>query len=307
MHASAGCGVEDGGINGYSCTEYLNIWVGNITNGSSSQLLGYATFPGGLCEYDGVVIYYKVLGTLNSISPFNKGRTLTHEVGHYLNLIHIGGDRINGCGDDLCMDTPPQKGGNDGGEFGQNFGSPRHPHKAINECQGTNEEMFMNYMDYVNDSAMVFFTNDQKKRIRSLFIEGGDRSYFIYNNSENKAGFITERNRSDAYTPAITDFKKYFHCKPITDTCKYAFVFWTKIEEAKEYKVFAKKIKSDNWEVINTSNTYIKIGGLNSHILYEIKVQAILSNKLSSSESIPYVFSLKGSSFLKLKKLVLIE
>jgi len=300
-----------GGKDAMPCAQYLNIWVGNITDGSAGQLLGYATFPGGVCEYDGVVIYYKCFGQSTSYKPYNKGRTLTHEVGHWLNLRHIGGDKPGGCGDDLISDTPPQKGGSEtartGNGEGQNFGCPVHPFVYNPDCPETTAEMFMNYMDYVNDECMNMFTIKQKDRMRSLFVEGGDRASLVNGVSENKQLFVTDEKRTDNFTPVITDFKKYFHCNPVTDTCRFAFVFWTETPNAKEYKVLAKKVKAATWETMITPNTYIKLDELGSHVLYEIKVQAVLNNGKLSGESTPYIFKLKGNNpFSKLKDLKLI-
>lgn len=300
-----------GGKNAVPCTQYLNIWVGNITDGSRGQLLGYAAFPGGLCEYDGVVIYYKCFGA-STYSPFNKGRTLTHEIGHWLNLRHIGGDKSGGCGDDFVSDTPPQKGGTTsdgkGNGYGQNFGCPNHPITFDPECAETTAEMFMNYMDYVDDACMCMFTKKQKDRMRSLFVEGGDRASLLNSTAANRQLLVRDEKRTDIFTPAITDFKKYFRCKPVHDTCRYAFVFWTQSDNVKEYKVYAKKVKSKTWKTLNTPNNYIKIGGLGSHVLYEVKVQAILDNGTYSAESIPYIFKLKGSNpFSRFKKLKLMQ
>jgi hypothetical protein len=73
--------------------KYLNIWVCDLGN----QLLGYATFPTDLSDNpqaDGVVINFTAFGTLGTAkSPFDRGRTATHEIGHWLNLEHIWGRR----------------------------------------------------------------------------------------------------------------------------------------------------------------------------------------------------------------------
>ena len=88
-------------------TSYLNIWVCNLGDG----LLGYAQFPGGPAKTDGVVILYTAFGTKGAAkAPFNKGRTATHEVGHFLNLRHIWGDRNDCTGNDLVADTPARAG-----------------------------------------------------------------------------------------------------------------------------------------------------------------------------------------------------
>jgi len=68
---------------------YLNLWVCSLSNG----LLGYAQFPGGAPGTDGVVILNTGFGTVGTAAPpFNAGRTAVHEVGHWLNLLHIWGD-----------------------------------------------------------------------------------------------------------------------------------------------------------------------------------------------------------------------
>jgi hypothetical protein len=88
--------ASTGGIDATSPSNYLNIW----TVGNMGQILGYATFPesSGLWN-DGVVIASPYFGKTGASSPFNLGRTATHEVGHYLNLRHIWGDA--NCGNDL--------------------------------------------------------------------------------------------------------------------------------------------------------------------------------------------------------------
>ncbi|MCC7050742.1 MAG: T9SS type A sorting domain-containing protein [Bacteroidia bacterium] len=163
----------------WDVTKYLNIWVIPISGG----ILGYATFPGGtglsgLSGYgstttDGVVITSSCIGTGSGTSaPYNKGRTTVHEVGHWLGLRHIFGDNPSGCGDDYVADTPPQKGGFSGGTNGCNYGCPTHPFQA-GQCTGnTNGEMFMNYMDYVDDGCMIMFSAGQKARMVQAMTNG---------------------------------------------------------------------------------------------------------------------------------------
>lgn len=149
-----------GGDNAWNTSQYLNLWVCNLGGG----LLGYAQFPGGPAATDGVVVLYSAFGRTGTVySPFNKGRTATHEVGHWLNLRHIWGDAS--CGSDLVSDTPTQQTSNDG--------CPSYPHKTCSNT--TNGDMFMNYMDYTNDACMYMFSTGQKTRMRALFATGGAR------------------------------------------------------------------------------------------------------------------------------------
>lgn len=98
-------------LNQWPRDKYLNIWVVHDINGSTPTtiILGFAHFPsdvaGPLYPYDGIIAVYN---TINGSS-----RTLTHEIGHYLNLQHTWGstnDPNVACGDDLVDDTPTTKG-----------------------------------------------------------------------------------------------------------------------------------------------------------------------------------------------------
>ena len=151
------------GIAPTSPTTKLNLWVCTIGGG----ILGYAQFPGGSSATDGVVIDSKYLGTTGrATAPFNKGRTATHEVGHWMNLRHIWGDAT--CGSDLVSDTPTHNTAN--------YGIPAFPHYST--CSGTPIEMTMNYMDYTDDAGMYMFSNGQKNRMLSIFASGGARFSF---------------------------------------------------------------------------------------------------------------------------------
>ena len=144
--------TAQGGKDGWNPNAYMNIWVCEIASGG--DILGYATPPGMASPAeDGVVIDYRYFGTIGTAqAPFNMGRTGTHEVGHYLNLEHIWG--LNGgCGDDdLVADTPMQ-------EYDYS-GCPSHPSASCNS-----NDMFMNYMDYVDDNCMNSFSQGQANRM----------------------------------------------------------------------------------------------------------------------------------------------
>ena len=146
--------ASTGGIAPYQPKTHLNLWVCALTGG----LLGYAQFPGGPQATDGVVINYLSFGTIGTAqAPFNKGRTATHEIGHYLNLRHIWGDTPDCSGSDMVADTPNCAG--------PNFGTPTWPVVTCNN--GPNGDMFMNYMDYSDDAAMFMFTAQQVLRMQT--------------------------------------------------------------------------------------------------------------------------------------------
>lgn len=140
-----------GGVAPWNTSKYLNIWVCDITG----SVLGYAQFPGGSSSTDGIVMDYAYTGVQGSTAPYNLGRTATHEVGHYLGLVHIWGDA--NCGDDQVSDTPPQSS--------PTGGCPTFP--VASTCVGSNANgnMFMNYMDYSNDACLYMFTTGQKQRM----------------------------------------------------------------------------------------------------------------------------------------------
>ena len=157
-----------GGSNAWDRNKYLNLWVCNLSGG----VLGYAQFPGGAAATDGVVIGYKYFGNTGAaVYPFNKGRTATHEVGHWLNLRHIWGDDGTGCtGSDLVSDTPNQAD--------ENYGCPSFP--TISCSNGPNGEMYMNYMDYTDDRCMFMFTTGQSSRMSAAL--NGTRASLLSSN-----------------------------------------------------------------------------------------------------------------------------
>ncbi|TAH25322.1 MAG: T9SS C-terminal target domain-containing protein [Cytophagales bacterium] len=146
--------------------KYLNVWVANLTN----DILGYAQFPSqsglvdlssdqGLAESDGVVVYYKAFGYNQNSSKYNLGKTLTHEIGHWLGLIHTWGDSF--CGNDYVDDTPRQQ------ESGEEL--KRNNCEQFSSCDGTiSRDMTNNFMDWSPDACMNMFTFGQKFRMHQV-------------------------------------------------------------------------------------------------------------------------------------------
>jgi len=141
---------SQGGKTPWNQALYLNIWVCEIKGGT----LGWSILPGSnISERDGIVMSPRAFGTMGTaIEPYNGGRTLVHEMGHYFGLRHLWGSDDEACGfTDYMSDTPEQRS--------ENFGCKEFPHYS---CDGEpNGDMFMNYMDYGNDTCMLFFTERQ--------------------------------------------------------------------------------------------------------------------------------------------------
>lgn len=165
---------SSGGVDAWDPTRYFNFWVGNIGGG----ILGYATFPTSAGDpNDGIVMSPQYFGssdyeaaageTFYLSAPYDKGRTTTHEMGHYFNLFHIWGDDGSACsGSDLVDDTPNQGG--------STFGCPSG---VLTDACATTDPGFMyqNYMDYTDDGCMNLFTEGQKERMRATLAPGGPR------------------------------------------------------------------------------------------------------------------------------------
>lgn len=153
--------------------DYLNIWVCAL----GDDFLGYTQFPESNLPgletssnnrlTDGVVITYDAFGSkddgnFNLDSRFDRGRTTTHEIGHFFGLRHIWGDDGSSCsGTDYVNDTPNQSK--------NSSGCPNHPQTT---CSVTS--MFQNFLDYTYDQCMNLFTQGQVQRM-SAVIENSPR------------------------------------------------------------------------------------------------------------------------------------
>ncbi len=173
---------------------YLNIWVLNMTD-----YLGYGQFPNpagtslaGLDEADmsydsitdGVSIYYKAFGAGNFDleEQYNRGRTVTHEVGHFFGLRHIWGDNSN-CTTttDYVTDTPKQ-----------NTSTSGCPSSQQTSCGGS--KMFQNYLDYTDDACMNLFTQGQI-----------DRMDIVINNALRRKSLLTSPGATPTTSQPLLD------------------------------------------------------------------------------------------------------
>jgi len=150
-----------GGQNTWNPSCYLNIWVCNIY----SNLLGYSSLPGDPANEDGVVISYRYFGSgAGTLAPYDKGRTTTHEIGHWLGLYHPFEGACIGLNSatcattgDFCCDTPPTANASFGCDQTQNSCTeiPNMP------------DMIENYMMYTDDNCMNLFSHDQATRMQA--------------------------------------------------------------------------------------------------------------------------------------------
>jgi len=143
-------------------TQYMNMWS---VNWDGSGLLGYAQFPSTgttTANTDGVVAGHSYFGS-RTLYPsgnygdttYDKGRTMTHEVGHFLGLYHTFQGGCTGAGDN-CADTPSVDAAN--------YGCPT----GHDSCTAGSPDMIENYMDYTDDSCMNIFTVNQKAIVTSV-------------------------------------------------------------------------------------------------------------------------------------------
>lgn len=173
---------ESGGKTAWDPTRYLNIWVTNLND--FYGLLGYAQFPNGGVNTDGVVIDYQCTGYgEDHVSPkYSLGRVLAHEIGHWLNLHHAWLD-------------------------------------VQKDQWGVNVTQILNIMDYGSDDCMVMFTNRQKIRAyASLWLH---RQKMIKSNIKVKCD-IRGKYEPNYWPPIFLSVKKTFGGKilVISKSCR---------------------------------------------------------------------------------------
>ncbi len=174
-----------GGLDAWDPASYLNLWVGNDVSGQG--ILGYAQFPGTLpVSQDGVFLNIQSFGenTCTNIAVYNRGRTGSHEVGHYFGLFHLWGDEGGCTGDDFrntssvgstCVLPATLANAAGQGNTASDIGDTPNQAGATTNCPtGTATDacataapgkMYQNYMDYTADNCYSMFTNKQAARM----------------------------------------------------------------------------------------------------------------------------------------------
>jgi len=249
-----------GGKNAWNTTQYLNIWVCNL-----SGYGGYAAMPGETASIDGVVINYLCFGRIGTLmSTRNKGRAATHEIGHWLGLAHTWG-WSGTCGDDAIADTPTQEKANSG--------IPVFPH--VSSCSpNSNGDMFMNYMDYSNDVALNMFTLNQASVMNATL--NGYRGGILSSQGGIAPGSVTCNIPSGLNATGVT--------------ANDATLNWV-TTGASGYTLRYKPSVSNTWDTISVLSNSVTLTGLTPSTNYECQLATVCSNGSVSAFSGSFNFT----------------
>lgn len=239
--------------------KYLNIWVCNLTD-----YLGYTQFPvsnlPGLengstnALTDGIVIWYRAFGSSDdgafSLDPdYDKGRTLTHEMGHFFGLRHIWGDQsgceqANGSGGDHVADTPDQSE--------STTGCPTHP--RVDTCSPA--KMFQNFLDYTDDACMNLFTQGQV-----------DRMGIVIESSPRRASLLTSPGLSEP-VPVPNDLGIRAVLSPLATSCTSPVTPSIEVRNYGSNQVVNARISvSVNGSTVETKDVALNLGNLQSAVV----------------------------------------
>ena len=278
--------------NGYwPSDQYLNIWVASLTGG----VIGYAQFPdqstllgidnqNGTDKTDGIVIapfaFGRLTGKANgSNNPYKLGRTVVHEIGHWLGLLHVFNDFGNGCNyTDYCNDTPTQ-----------NLSS-----SGLSACDTTifsscgTKTMFSNYMDYSNDACMNLFTKDQKSRVHTVMEISPRRQALQYSKGACGTTGKIELPYAQTFADSIALVKQWV----LTTTSKeHSWSFKNEVLVAK-----TKVTPKDSLVLKSPVITYEKT--------QRLKLRFDLTSQLKQVDSIKVYYEMSCSGKLKLLKMI---
>jgi len=162
--------------------KYLNIMVVNDADGAA----GYTTNPNnwsGTSMNNGIWVLHDYVGSIGTSDTYSS-RTLTHEVGHWLNLDHLWGNNNNpgnasSCSQDDAVDDTPRCIGVTSCNLNSNTCSNDAADGYWTSDVIDNVE---NYMEYSYCNKM--FTNGQKNRMRAALLSsvGGRNNIWTSSN-----------------------------------------------------------------------------------------------------------------------------
>lgn len=200
--------------------KYINIWVCEIKGG----FFGYAEYPEsdlpGLStspkkdSTDGLMLDYRYVGnsTQWGVAPFDKGRTATHELGHFLGLFHTWGNTSSCSADDYCQDTPLMAN--------PTFGCPSSKNSCPND---PGNDMIENYLDYSDDGCMNIFTKEQVRRMRYV-LTNSPRRKSLMNLMNSVANKIEEKSFMLLCNPCQEELSFHLYTKGLTSIYSIAGV-----------------------------------------------------------------------------------
>ena len=303
---------------------YINIFVR-----ANTGVLGYSPL-GGSGNGDGVVVDAAAFGSgagcgaVAPQSPYNLGRTLTHELGHYLLLDHMWGN--GGCNsDDQVSDTP-------------NSTQPYYGCPSVGQSSCGSTDMHMSYMDYTNDACMYMFSEGQVSRAENYVATslqnvagnaaavcgggGGSTptcSDGIQNGNETgvdcggscppceseptcsdgiQNGNETGVDCGGSCPPCQTNDECETPENVIADvlSSSSAMISWNSVANAQSYKLRYKEQGTNNWTTIQTTDPYALISGLNPSTTYRYKVRSICGGGNKSPFSAAQKFTTPGNN-----------
>jgi len=245
---------------------YLNIFVvSGIPYLGSSPL-------GGRGNGDGVDISATAFGVGNGCgsvvptAPYDLGRTVTHEVGHYLLLDHIWGD---GCGvDDRVADTPEQRRDYSG-----------CPPLSSTSCGSV--DMHMNYMDYVDDACMYMFSAGQVARMEAYVNSSLNN---LTNNASNKCS-SAGNGGGDGDGDGGGNVCSQVSQLDITNIRRRkATVEWSAVPNARRYKIRHRERGTSSWTTTNVNAQELskQLNNLKPNTVYEYRFKVKCNSNSTS-------------------------
>ncbi len=251
----------------WNADNYLNVWVSNVTD-----YLGYTQFPvsdlpglGGspdVAATDGIIIAFEAFGSSDDgnfalDNRYDKGRTLTHEMGHFLGLRHTWGDDGQCASTDYIDDTPTQSASTN-----------ICPTTALPSCIDKVNKMYQNYLDYTWDECMNLFTVKQVERM-----------IIVLENSVRRSSLLTSPGLQE---PA-----------PVDNDLGISGIIRPQIIECSTLSPSI-EIKNYGSNIINTAKIELKINGVTKETLslltlnlglLETKVVVFSSQELDAGKS----------------------